>query len=270
MAKRGEVWRLSRLDFLTRRAEYWVEAQVDAFAHDYDGSMWFIGAGEDFYAIDATAKRFDAIWRVPDIESHVVSIARSASSCRFLAMGWGFEEWHYELPSLRLRNRNPFQPLWKDEDYIRYSPCLAISADGIIADHSLYLFFEKTSPQESAADTPKILKKISISLNLIANGVLLQEIKTSSDTEQKPVEEYKPTIPSIYGNWVAALVMDENEAWVLLIDVKEGKVRAEIALEKAQEAVVRVQKDVLTIGDNRGRLLVMEINSGHLIRNLRI
>src|SRR5262249_20225992 len=49
MARRGEVWRLARLDLLSRHAEEWCEAHVDAFASDYDGSMWFIGAREDFY-----------------------------------------------------------------------------------------------------------------------------------------------------------------------------------------------------------------------------
>jgi hypothetical protein len=280
MAKRGEVWRLARLDFLARRAEYWIEARVDAFANDYDGSMWFIGAGEDFYAIDATAKRFDAIWRVPDVESRVLAVARSASSCRFIT-SFGCEEWHYELPSLRLRGRNPIKLRSNetdetDETYIAYSNQIALSADGVLADHSLYLVLEKSGTQvnslnsKQVVDTNMTLKRISMPFTLFINGVFLREIKISSEEEQKPVEEYNPVIPSIFGNWAAASVIDKTEARVLLIDVKEGKVRAEIALEKASDIVVRVQKDVLTVGDNRGRLLVMEINSGHLIRNLRI
>ncbi len=279
LAKRGEVWRLARLDFLSRRAEYWVEARIDAFANDYDGSMWFVGAGEDFYAIDATAKRFDAIWRVPDIEANVQAVTRSSSSCRFIGSGWGLEEWHYELPSLRLRSRN-FVNLSSDETVTStpYSTHLALSADGALADHSLYLCFDKLSTQESIAGVPRTLKKISMPLTLFVNGAILQEIKTTPDYEikttsddvQKTLEEYKPITPSIFGNWVAAPVIDKHEARVLLIDVKEGKVRAEIALEKSNTLAVRVQKEVVTIGDNRGRLLAMEINSGHLIRNLRI
>jgi hypothetical protein len=277
LAKRGEVWRLARLDFLSRRSEYWVEARIDAFANDYDGSMWFIGAGEDLYAIDATAKRFDAIWRVPDTEGNVQAVARSSSSCRFLIDCWGLEEWHYELPSLRLRSRNLLN-LSSDEPgtFFRHSTHLALSADGGIADHSLYIHVEEESPL--IAGTPLTVKKISMPLTLFVNGAILQvikitpdhEITTTSDDVQKTLEEYKPVRPSISGNWVAAPVIDKPEARVLLIDVKEGKVRAEIALEKAHTLAVRLQSQVLTVADNRGRVLAIEINSGHLIRNLRI
>jgi hypothetical protein len=269
MAKRGEVWRLARLDFLARRSAYWVEARVDAFANDYDGSMWFIGAGEDFYAIDATAKRFDAIWRVPDVGEAVHAVARSATSCRFLAGGWGWEDWHYELPSLRLRGRNPFR-LRNGDEVISYSAHLALSADGTLADASVLIHFEKLSPEESLAGKPKAFKKASMPLTLSVNGVIRQEIQLAADEEQKSIEEYKPATPAIFGNWVAAPVLEKDGARVLLVDVKEGKVRAEITLEKAQEVALRLQKEALTIGDNRGRLLAIEFNSGHMIRNLRI
>jgi hypothetical protein len=269
LAKRGEVWRLARLDFLSWRSDYWVEARIDAFANDYDGSMWFIGAGEDFYAIDATAKRFDAIWRVPDIEGSVLAIARSSSSCRFLIESWGLEEWHYELPSLRLRSRYRMNlSSVETGTSIRHSTHLTLSADGALADNSLYLHIEEGP--HIISGTPVTLKKISMPLTLFVNGTLLREIQTTSDEEPKPIEEYKPVTPSIFGNWVAASVMDKDEARVLLIDGKEGKVRAEIVLEKATTLAVRVQSEVVAIADNRGRVLVMEINSGHLIRNLRI
>jgi hypothetical protein len=278
MAKRGEVWRLARLDFLARRAEDWVEARVDAFANDYDGSLWFIGAGGDFYAIDATAKRFDAIWRVPDVGGEALAVARSTSSCRFLASGREFEEWHYELPSLRLRSRNSIKISFDEPDktYIPHSIHLALSADGVIADQSIYLIFEKSDMQINNPNGTQInginmeLKKISMPLTLSANGATVHVLRPPPDETQQSLEEYKSATPSIFGNWVAAPVIDKNDTRVLLIDVKEGKVQAEIVVEKSQEPVVRVQKDVLTITDNRGRLLVMEINSGHLIRNLRI
>jgi hypothetical protein len=269
MAKRGEVWRLARLDFLARRSEYWVEARIDAFANDYDGSMWFIGAGEDFYAIDATAKRFDAIWRVPETDGPTIAVARSPTGCRFLTEGFALQEWHYELPSLKLRNRD-FIKLRPDDTIfpIRHSTQIAFSVEGTVADHSLYRYLEED--EANSAGSPKGLHKIAMPLTLSVNGVIRDEIQTHSNDESKTIDEYKPVPPAIFGNWVAAPVLEKGQARVLLVDVKEGKVRAEITLEKAQELAVRVQKEVLTVGDNRGRLLVMEFNSGHMIRNLRI
>ena len=84
LARRGEVWRLSRLDLIEWRCEDWCDAQIDSFAPDYDGSLWFLGAKGDFYAIDTHSKSFDALWRVPDAGSRVLSVARSQSSCSFL------------------------------------------------------------------------------------------------------------------------------------------------------------------------------------------
>jgi hypothetical protein len=83
-------------------------------------------------------------------------------------------------------------------------------------------------------------------------------------------EALRPALPSIFGNWVAAPRVDQEGAQVLLMDLKVGNLRAEITLEKANEVTVRVQKEVLMMADNRGRLLAMNLNSGHLIRNLRI
>jgi hypothetical protein len=260
LAKRGEVWRLARLDFLSRRAENWVEARLDAFANDYDGSMWFIGAGEDFYAIDTTAKRFDAIWRVPGIEGNIVAVARSSSSCRILTAKlrdspWEnslWEEWHYELPVLRLSNRETLR-FFPFKNTVLYEKHVALAADGWMADQSLYII---VNDEQTA--TP-----VSPWLNIFTNDRMFTQIPLEG-------EACKPVTPSIFGNWVAAPVIDKHEARVLLIDVKEGKVRAEIALEKANTLAVRLQSQVLTVADNRGRLLAIEINSGHLIRNLRI
>ena len=77
LARRGEVWRLSRLDLIEWRCEDWCDAQIDAFAPNYDGSLWFLGAKGDFYAIDANSKSFEALWRVPDAGNKVLSVARS-------------------------------------------------------------------------------------------------------------------------------------------------------------------------------------------------
>lgn len=260
MAKRGEVWRLARLDFLAWRAEYWVEARVDGFANDYDGLMWFIGAGRDFYAIDATAKRFDAIWRVPDVDYVGLDVARSTYSCRFLTANGlkqePWEEWHYELPSLKLRSRQNIALA----DTAGYS---AITAEGIIA----YQSYSHSIDIDEGVNIRPIPPTLSLhSSDRQLCNISLGDAEALAD---KPTSFDKGG-PSIFGNWVAASVIEKNEVRVLLIDVKAGKVRAAITLEKSQEPVVRVQKESVTIADNRGRLLVMEINSGHLIRNLRI
>jgi hypothetical protein len=74
MARRGEVWRLSRVDLIRRRAEPWCDARIDAAAPDYDRSVWFV-VTMDLFAIDATATRFESLWRAPDVCSPDATVA---------------------------------------------------------------------------------------------------------------------------------------------------------------------------------------------------
>ncbi|HEU4390309.1 MAG TPA: bpX6 domain-containing protein, partial [Blastocatellia bacterium] len=148
LAPRGEQWRLSRLDLLTGSSVEWCDARIEAFAADYDGSMWFIAAGGDFYAIDVGGRRFDALWRVPEVGGSVLAVARSRSVCRFLTSGpSGQEQWVYELPSLALRSRGRFPGVETQtfsnssgsiEDEVWFEPAhVSLSKDGLVADASL-------------------------------------------------------------------------------------------------------------------------------------
>ncbi|HEU0253940.1 MAG TPA: bpX6 domain-containing protein, partial [Pyrinomonadaceae bacterium] len=137
LARRGEVWRLVHLDLLKRSATDWCEAHIDAFAPSFDGSLWFIGAKGDFYAIDTNAAKFEALWRVPDAGESVIDVACSASSCSFLTTGAGdVEQWVYRLPLLTLRSRmkSSTPPL----NVLCVNLRAALSADGVYLDQSRY------------------------------------------------------------------------------------------------------------------------------------
>jgi hypothetical protein len=268
LAQRGEVWRLARVDLLTRQTEEWCEARIDAFAADYDGSLWFIGANQDFYAIDATAKRFDALWRVPDVEYHVAAVARSSASCRFLTNVWdGVEEWAYDLPSLKLRSRTEVSPT-PQGTWLKAYP-MGLSAEGIIADLSLYcpVAYPRQpgreniiSPEEYAAamDHPSTQHF----LRLFVRGTLWREIPIGD-------RNCEPQLPSLSSNWLAVPIREPEGARVILVDLKEGKVRAEVSLHKATRAAVRVGREAIAIADDCGRLLELDLNDGQLRRNLR-
>jgi hypothetical protein len=181
MARRGEVWRLARIYLLSRHAEEWCEAQVDAFASNYDGSMWFIGAREDFYAIDVNAKRFDALWRVPNVGGTAVLVARSKTSCRFVTAEWGpTEEWVYDLPLLRLRARTQLR--LGGTGQICLKSCLAFAEDGALVDQSNYADLIAPESQErefqplKGAELGAQMVPSNINLRLFRSGVLQREM----------------------------------------------------------------------------------------------
>ena len=269
LAKRGEVWRLARVDFLSRQTEEWCEARVDAFAADYDGSLWFIGARQDFYAIDATAKRFDALWRVPSLDGGIAAVSRSSSSCHFLVNGWeDVEGWAYLLPSLKLR----------DITYVSLTPrgtllfvyhC-GISSEGIIADLLLYCPSAEPSQLSSGNIVSMEEREAALAhpstklfLRLFVQGTLCRELPLGAPHCQ-------PQAPAISANWLAVPILDQENLRVVLVDLKEGEVRAEVLLTKATRAAVRLNQEALTIADDCGRLLALDLNDGRLWRNLRV
>ncbi len=255
LAQRGDVWRLSRIDLRSRRAETWCEAKLDAWADDHDGSMWFVGAGEDFYAIDATARRFDALWRVPDVGGRTRAVARRGTLVTYLTEGKSFEEWRYDLPLLRLRSRTDVS-LHPDGFEPGSSPGLAISPDGVVADTTrLFEAFDPTQPRK--------IPPPAATLRLASGGAVRHTIDLSQPSDA-------PGRPSITRDHAAAPMVTKSGARVLVVETATARALVEVELAGARDASVRLGEDFVTIVDDRGRLLVVELMAGRLVRNLRI
>jgi hypothetical protein len=262
MARRGEVWRLSRIDLLALRSQDWCEARVDAFASDYDGSIWFIGEGENFYAIDTLAQRFDALWRVPDLDATVVGVARTSGRVRFLTQPWSnLEDWNYELPMMTLRSRTTtnFIP----DGYFCMNFCATVSAEGFIADQSEYMGMEKTERTDfSPPQLHQLARPQSPRLRIFGNGSLLRDIAIT-------VEDCKPLPPVINSEWIASPITRDNGALITLIDVTEGGSRLFVSLGGSETVSVRLSSKAATIADDRGRLIVIDLETGATLRDIR-
>ena len=111
---RGEVHSLSRFDLVTGRAEHWCEARFDSFVDSYDGASWFVTTEDALVAIDAQAQGFDALWRVGQIQSPLVAVARDREQVGLAVhrvKEGALEIWRYQLttegPVLRSRAATP-------------------------------------------------------------------------------------------------------------------------------------------------------------------
>ncbi|HEX5601789.1 MAG TPA: bpX6 domain-containing protein [Pyrinomonadaceae bacterium] len=254
LARRGEVWRLSRLDLIEWRSEDWCDAEIDAFAPNYDGSLWFLGAKGDFYAIDAHSKNFEALWRVPEAGIRVVSVARCDSSCSFLTNSNEFtdvEQWIYRLPLLTLRNRTaPSLP----NNVIRLNYCTAFSPDGVYVDQSLYGVVDSES-QVTPLSTLKLR---------VFEGEL-EKLDFSIGNELSA-----PLQPEILGKWVVSPVLADDVIRVGAVSLQSKDVTAQLFLEGATQVSTRLAENTLTVADNLGRVIVIDLRRNCSIRNFRI
>ena len=259
LARRGEVWRLSRLDLIEWRSEDWCDAHIDAFAPTYDGSLWFLGTKRDFYAIDATSKSFEALWRVPDAGSKVLGVARSPVCCNFLTVtdGWSeVEQWLYQLPLLTLRHRT--SPQERSGDAVRIFHCDALSAEGVYADQSIYGMVD---PAHTEAMTIKPIP--SLSLHVFDNAREIFELVIGD-------ESCIPLTPGIFGRRVVSPVLAEDVLRVRVIDLKLKDVTAQLFLASATQVSTRLTENTLTVADDLGRVIVIDLRRNCSIRNFRI
>jgi hypothetical protein len=255
LARRGEVWRLSRLNLIEWRGEDWCDAQIDDFATNYDGSLWFVGARGCFYAIDAHSKSFEALWRVPDVGDRVVCVDRSAASCSFLTIDWSeVEQWIYRLPLLTLRSRT--SPQKPPDNVMRIYHCATFSLEGIYADQSIYGSVDPTDPQ-SWTPLP------SLSLRVFDSGPEKFELAIGD-------QSCKPLPPEISGSRVASPVLEKDGIRVRVIDLQLKEVTAELFFASATQASTRLTENILTCADNRGRVIAIDLRRNSPIRNFRI
>ena len=255
LARRGEVWRLSRLDLIDRRGEDWCDAHIDAFAPNYDGSLWFLGAKGDFYAIDTHAKSFDALWRVPDAGERVVSVARSDASCSFVTRtGIGIEQWVYRLPLLTLRSRisstNP------PDGILRIGHCTALSSEGIYADQSLYGVVNSDDP-------PVVSPLSSLNLRVFEDEREILDLVVGDESD-------RPLVPEVLDRRVVSPVLAKETIRVQVVDLHSKNVTAQLFLSSATQLSTRLTQNTLTVADNLGRVVVVDVRRNCTLRNFRI
>jgi len=112
VAFRGdEVTRLARVDLVERRARPWCDAKLDTWAANFDGSVWYVAHGGTLFAIDALSSGWDDLFRQEERGASAAAIARDDKSVSVLfsrddaVVGGADEVWMFDAASLTLRRR---------------------------------------------------------------------------------------------------------------------------------------------------------------------
>jgi len=219
LAKRGEAWRVTRIDFVSRTAEDWCDARLEAFAPGFDGSLWLVAEHDGgLQAVETTTGGLDGAWATP-LPGPALTIARSATHCSLLVASREPEIWTYELPSLTLRGRE------------------TVPARGPLGSRCLGV-----SPEGHLLEPPAAL------------------LPTGS----------KPSPPSAAGDWIAYPVHTRSGIVIHLLHRPSDSVKAEVILERATRATLHLTPQTLTLADDRGRVLVLDLEYGQVRRDLRL
>nr|WP_315447227.1 bpX6 domain-containing protein [uncultured Pseudomonas sp.] len=107
LARRDDVWRISKLDLVTRSATDLGVQMFDVFARSFDGLTWTIGRGRQVRVVDVD-HGFETLWHVSDLPGQVCGMKDDAQN----ELLWlthpdhGLYLWHYRLPERRLITRD--------------------------------------------------------------------------------------------------------------------------------------------------------------------
>jgi len=239
LARRGDSWRLAKLDFSLRRAEPWCDARLDAFAPDYDGALWFVAGPNGLLAADTAGDRLDGAWGVSRLPGSALAISRSPNRCSLILAGDSSEVWTYELPSLTLRRRDPVAIA----PGIRRTHRIAVSPEGTLAE-----------PSPAGVSGRRITLRV--------HGGPEVEIPLSGSG--------KPGEPAIAGDWAALPVHVSDAVWIYLVHLPSAAVRAEVTLGRSTKAGLRLTSQYLTLADDRGRVVVLDLENGQVRRDFRL
>ncbi len=234
--RRGRA--LARLDLASRRAEPWCDARFEAFAPDYDGALWYVISPDGLIAVDATSRRFDGPWGVP-VHGKVLALARSVSRCSLVTGGEDPEALTYEVPALQLRSRVEVPITARGR--VGGARQLAVAPDGSVAEQWV-----------SAAV-----------LQLKLHGAPPLQIPL-------PGEDWEPGELVLSGDWLVGSAYGPGSARVYLVHRGTRKVKGEVVLGRTRRVTLHLQVQTLNLADDRGRVLVLDLEYGQMRRDLRL
>ncbi|WP_244224500.1 bpX6 domain-containing protein [Corallococcus sicarius] len=244
LARRGDVWRLSRLDLVARRASRWCDMELGAWAPTYDGDRWFVAVRDAVLMVDALADDLRSLWRVPQVGGAVLELAVDEQHLSFLVLHLSAEQdfhrlerWGYALeggPTLRHR---------ADVECRAGMPDIhALTADGeAVAARSV-------SPEE---ETP------------VRGSILVPFV--SRPNHVVPLREPSRVGLVLGSGWSLTRLSAGTTRTTHLRDVA-GNLRASVEFTGTPPQVVRLTEEWFVVHDLLGRVVWLDLHSGEVHR----
>jgi hypothetical protein len=250
---------ISRVDVQSRRIAPWCHAEISRFTTTFDGATWFMASGQDLYAIDATSRRLDALWRIPDLGHFVGPFTLASTKLEFVTYkDKNFWFWEYQLPQLRLKSKT-LLPFSRPLDTVREIRLGSCSESGIF-DCSVLPPRETTGAETDVA--------------LAARQILFRKTNGSwTEFLAIGMDEEVLADPVIASNWLALCLASKSGTRILVYGYTKGAkpvLRIEIRIEGKCNPSVRFDGSLLTISDDLGHLRAYELTHGEQVRDLNL
>jgi serine/threonine protein phosphatase PrpC len=245
LAPRGGAWRIARLDLTSKRQQPWCDARIGPFAPDFDGSIWYVASGATLHAIDVTTDGWERLWSVDEEGTTVRAVARSRQQVSVLLQMQdtrALQMWPYLLPAHRHHHRRRIAPP-PGEDRARPMD-LALSPSGNVA------------VVDPSADA------LSLSFHTLGH-------RTAVPLDV-PAGQHGLAMSDAWlvAAWIQPTV---TEIHVLSTIATSVVPRARVVFEGRElRPGARIAGDRLLVFDDRGRLLVISLRTGRVIRDLRL
>jgi MoxR-vWA-beta-propeller ternary system domain bpX6 len=248
LAPRGDAWRIARLDLAQRRSSAWCEAELDAFAADFDGSQWIIARRAELHVIDALAPDLTSLRALP-LDGRALAVGRSPTECTALVQAEDTTRWRFELPSFTLRARKPIREA-------SFLGPVSLSLAG--ASGASGALLQRLSPAVPPPARPSV--QIVFASETSANGTML---------EIAP-EAAAPLAVEVGPGFITVVTREDQSAVVRLLDDSSLTCRALVTLAGAQRARARLFSNTLAVSDDRGRVLTLDLEHGGVLRSQRV
>jgi len=178
----------------------------------------------------------------------VRTIVRSPARCSLVTGEPEAEVWSYELPSLFLRSR--LEASAADDAAAPADRSLGTAPDGTLAEQ----WTAAPERAETGEETP---------FHVALHGRFRVQLRL-------PGSGWTAGQPVVSADWLAAPVYGTDESRVYLFHAETGRLRAEVLLARAGRLSLRLTPSYLTISDDRGRVLVLDLEYGQIRRDLRL
>jgi hypothetical protein len=263
IAPRDSVSRLVRIDVLARTASYWCDTTITAYTDNFDGSIWCVANNDDIFLVDTLAKRFETLWRIPDLGGHVRAMQRNRKKDYLYVLTDNQKQltlWTFNQPSCVLRSKQEFSA-----DLTKFMPLgpdalprtvIARQAVSISEEGHIYEQLLVRRPDEENIHTMvcKIKNSAAYGREVIGHGMMSGSLRHAS----------------AHGLWIAIPVRQGNSVEVFLLTVHSGDGQLVLRLRGAQQIALRFADDALLCADDQGRIVVLNILTRKCIRDIRV
>ncbi|MDZ4834301.1 MAG: bpX6 domain-containing protein [Candidatus Melainabacteria bacterium] len=274
LAKRGEMYRITRLDLVTSQFEDLGEARLTCFATTYDGSVWCAANESEFYVVDAALSYYKVLWQT-NVRDQISSIVCNDISCSVSTslpendIGDGISmsfDLYQEAQQARRGKR-----IWQ---FVAGLLIPSKDIEGWVGSRNEEFQQALTTPigreitvgpyfGHGDADA-LVVKCEKLEAILPHHWARIGNVSTAT-SDQWLALTFTQNFPEKPGELESFTVPVSSMCY--LLDVETLQVHAKLLFDGARRLTPRIQYDVLTLCDDSGRVVALDLTSGAVLRN---